>query len=334
MNDHTIKQQKSIQYLGIVIDECLTWLPHLDYIKSKVCKIMNNLLRLLGMPKPVLKELYKRAIERTIVYTCPAWWYPPTVKMRNKTNSIQRIALLAMTKSYKTAPTAALQVIAGIMPLDLKLDMESIIQRTKRGWTDFKYEDLELSRDQIEFPVPKWHSHPAHIQVFGWDNKPPINKGLEIYTDGSKSEDGTGAGFCSFMNGVCHDQFMFKLDKTSTVYQAETLALKSALLWLKSHPSPAHIYSDSQAVLKSIHKYNIYNQNIIAIKKLLAFTKAKLHWIRGHQGTAGNEKADELAKQGIYLNTYLDCKIPMSNSIIRTTNVHTSTECFGETAFQ
>ncbi|XP_035225086.1 uncharacterized protein LOC118197658 [Stegodyphus dumicola] len=323
MNDYTIKRQKSIQYLGIVIDECLTWLPHLDYIKSKVCKIMNNLLRLPGLPKPVLKELYKRAIERTIVYACPAWWYPPTVKMRNKTNSIQRIALLTMTKCYKTASTAALQVIAGIMPLHLKLDMESIIQRSKRGWTDFKFEDLEFTREQTEFPIHKWHSHPAHIQVFGWDNKPPINKGLEIYTDGLKSEDGTGAGFCSFINGVCHEQFMFQLDKTSTVYQAETLALKSALLWLKSHHSPAHIYSDSQAVLKSINKYDICNQNIIAINKLLAYTKAKLHWIRGHQGSIGDEKADELAKQGIYSNTHLECKIPMSY-IIKMTKIKVS----------
>ncbi|XP_035230366.1 uncharacterized protein LOC118202311 [Stegodyphus dumicola] len=236
-----------------------------------------------GLPKPVFKELYKRAIERTVVYACPAWWHPPTGKMRNKTNSIQRIALLAMTKSYKTTPTAALQIIAENLPLDIKLDMECAIQCTKRGWTDFKFEDIKIIKEQIEFPAHKWHTHPALIKVYEWDSKPSTNKGLGLYTDGSKNEDGTGVGFWSFWHGVYQEQFMFQLDKNCTVYQAETQALKLALLWLKTHHGPAHIYSDSQAVLKSVGKFDIYNKSITEVKKLLSYTKAKLYWITKQQ---------------------------------------------------
>ena len=38
INDKNIKQLKNTTFLGIVIDECLTWNDHLDLIAKKVIK--------------------------------------------------------------------------------------------------------------------------------------------------------------------------------------------------------------------------------------------------------------------------------------------------------
>ena len=38
INDENIKQVKNTTFLGIVIDECLTWNDHLDLVAKKVIK--------------------------------------------------------------------------------------------------------------------------------------------------------------------------------------------------------------------------------------------------------------------------------------------------------
>ncbi|XP_035219381.1 uncharacterized protein LOC118192494 [Stegodyphus dumicola] len=266
-----------------------------------------------------MKELYKRAIERTAFYACAAWWFPPTVKMRNKANTIQRVALLAMTKCYKTVPTSALQILAGLIPLDIKLDQESAIQRTKRGWSDFSFENLNFSSKKLsDFPEHKWYTHPAWIKTCEWNDRLPTNKNYEVFTDGSKNDEGTGVGFCVYWNGTLKSEYSYKLDQNCSVYQAETQAMKSALQWLKDHKYKAHLHTDSQAVLKSLAKFDILNSEIIKVKKLAFITKVKLHWIRGHRGYRGNEKADELDKKGISSTERINCKIPL-RSIVRKT---------------
>ncbi|GBN66301.1 hypothetical protein AVEN_169593-1 [Araneus ventricosus] len=47
------------------------------------------------------------------------------IKLKLNSFHIQRLSLLNITGAYKTTPTAALQVISGIMPLPLKLEAEA-----------------------------------------------------------------------------------------------------------------------------------------------------------------------------------------------------------------
>ncbi|GBM56643.1 hypothetical protein AVEN_147016-1 [Araneus ventricosus] len=52
--------------------------------------------------------------------------------MITKLSQIQRPFLLNITGAYRTSPTAALQAITGIMPLDIKLEAEA-------SFTSFSY---------------------------------------------------------------------------------------------------------------------------------------------------------------------------------------------------
>ncbi|BES88315.1 Hypothetical protein NTJ_01122 [Nesidiocoris tenuis] len=65
---------------------------------------------------------YKGVFLPTILYAAATWWAKPSKKIRDKVQSLQRAALIPLTKAYRTSATAALQVIAGIEPLDLVLD--------------------------------------------------------------------------------------------------------------------------------------------------------------------------------------------------------------------
>src|SRR6218665_868254 len=51
-----------VKFLGVIIDEHLTWKPHNDHVKSKVNKIVGIIYRLKGsLPNYSLKLLYTRA---------------------------------------------------------------------------------------------------------------------------------------------------------------------------------------------------------------------------------------------------------------------------------
>ncbi|GBM35616.1 Retrovirus-related Pol polyprotein from type-1 retrotransposable element R1, partial [Araneus ventricosus] len=112
-NGKAIKLARQLRILGVVLDDYLNGNPHIQHVGEKILKILNRLTiarTRRGLSGRVLKLLYKRALERILVYAAPAWW-TGTVKQTTKINSIQRQILLAVTGAFRTTSTAALQII-------------------------------------------------------------------------------------------------------------------------------------------------------------------------------------------------------------------------------
>ncbi|CAI6355697.1 unnamed protein product [Macrosiphum euphorbiae] len=82
--------------------------------------------------------LYKVVYFPTITYGSNTWY--PTISARQKTKleSAQRQTLLAVTGAYSTTSTRALQVIAGVPPIHLQIEMKMDI---KNGMTHHEAED-------------------------------------------------------------------------------------------------------------------------------------------------------------------------------------------------
>lgn len=75
-----------------------------------------------GMDRAKCNLIYKMVFVPKIAYAANFWGHTAELtKAREALGSIQRRALLGMTAAYNTASTQALQVIAGILPLDLQV---------------------------------------------------------------------------------------------------------------------------------------------------------------------------------------------------------------------
>ncbi|XP_035206671.1 uncharacterized protein LOC118181618 [Stegodyphus dumicola] len=86
-----------------------------------------------GAPPWVLKRWWYQAItERIVLYGAAIWGNTLNVSMRRLLLSMQRLQLLLICKGYRTTSTTALQVLAGIPPLDLQAERESLIARVLR----------------------------------------------------------------------------------------------------------------------------------------------------------------------------------------------------------
>lgn len=123
---------------------------------------------------------------------------------------------------------------------------------------------------------------------------------LEMYTDGSKTEAGTGSGvYCQQLD----INSSIKLPNECTVFQAKMLAIKvavSTLLSLNTLGRAISIYVDSQAAIKALEGTRVRSTLVLeTIKELNSLgrtNRVRICWVPGHANHAGNEKADELAR--------------------------------------
>ncbi|XP_050512801.1 uncharacterized protein LOC126888504 [Diabrotica virgifera virgifera] len=137
---------------------------------------------------------------------------------------------------------------------------------------------------------------------------------LEIYTDASKQNDGTG---CAFYIPSANIQEKFKLNSSTSIFSAEAIGIIKACEYIeKSKLKKIHLLSDSLSVLKCIaNPINVVATDINPfIKKL----KLKIHklrkshyelkftWVKAHIGLRGNEVVDSLAKESLTTGQYME----------------------------
>ncbi|XP_045532182.1 uncharacterized protein LOC123719858 [Pieris brassicae] len=86
-----------------------------------------------------------------------------------------------------------------------------------------------------------------------------------------------------------------------TVYQAELAALVGAIGEAAMGGANVNICSDSRSSLEAIAGGRSRNPRVVEIRRHLVESRRngqniKLHWVKAHVGTEGNERADELAR--------------------------------------
>ena len=144
-----------------------------------------------------------------------------------------------------------------------------------------------------------------------------------IFTDGACVGNGKSfsrGGIGVFFGKGDKRNFSGKLKGTpQTNNRAELSAVIKALTLLKQDEKDVTIYTDSKYVCKSVNDYMkkwvetdwklstgkpVKNKDLfIEFNDLMLLNKIegkdiKIRWIKGHAGLFGNEKADELAREG------------------------------------
>jgi len=138
-----------------------------------------------------------------------------------------------------------------------------------------------------------------------------------IYTDGAcKGNPGPGGWGVLLRNADGVEKELFGGEMGTTNNRMEMMAVIQALQALK-RPCDVKLHLDSQYVLKGItewlngwkakgwktaSKQPVKNVDLWQqIDSLLANSGHRIewHWVRGHAGDAGNERADALANRGV-----------------------------------
>lgn len=137
---------------------------------------------------------------------------------------------------------------------------------------------------------------------------------VEIYTDGAcRGNPGPGGWGAILLSGD-HEKELKGAEPSTTNNRMELMAAIQALAALK-RASDVVLYTDSQYVRKGIlewmpqwklrdwrtaDKKPVKNVDLWqALEREIARHKIEWHWVKGHAGVPGNERADRLANQAI-----------------------------------
>jgi ribonuclease HI len=168
--------------------------------------------------------------------------------------------------------------------------------------------------------VKYWH-HPAERINFLTENNEETST-IQIFTNGSKSEQEVGAGLAIFKSGTHIKSLKYKLNKRCTNNQAEQLAILRTLDYtenLQTEDKTATIYTDSRMTVDSLKNSKIHILLIEEIRRKLREVekinwKIQLCWVKAHVGIQGNELVDTLAKEAATKADIIECykKVPKS----------------------
>ena len=137
---------------------------------------------------------------------------------------------------------------------------------------------------------------------------------VEIFTDGAcKGNPGPG-GWGALLVAGTHEKELFGGELGTTNNRMELMAVIEALNAL-SRPCEVIVHTDSQYVQKGISEWihgwkargwktaakaPVKNEDLWKqLDQAQARHKIEWRWVRGHNGHAGNERADALANRGV-----------------------------------
>ena len=341
LGDKEIKMVKQVKCLGVILDSKLSWKPHcLDRIRKATISLM-QCRRAIGKTwglKPRQAFWIFTAIIRPILAYAAVIWISATNSntLVERLQKVQRLACITITSAYPSTPTAALEKLLRIPPVNIFLKGEAYLAtyRLERGdmWTrrrfiggrgkrfkshvDMNNEGksiipiLNMPRDSCtpylqfdrKFSVQIEERDKIQSKIDEFDNHI-----IQCYTDGSHIEGKTGAGiYFKHQTPEMENQSIF-LGIYATVYQAEVLAISHAVDTMNKAGitnQTISILSDSQAALQALACPKI-KQLLVAncidnLNTLCQNNQVTLMWVPGHSNIDGNEEADTLAKTGAY----------------------------------
>lgn len=302
-----------IRLLGLIIDKNLNFKSHVTAICKRSADIYKQLACAAkvtwGLNGEIIRTIYVAVIEPIITYGASAWAAASQLQMnRKQLESIQRGFAQKICKAYRTTSLTSVQVLSGTLPLDLRIQESATLHQAKKGHTiDFvpPGRNLEGRVRFQDFPHPSTMTTTEYELLENMDPKTQEDHhilGPQVYTDGSKMEGKVGAALTWWENGKEVENDTFSLDPTCTVFQSELYALHRAVLRAKeSGKETVNILSDSRSSLELLSNPAILHPLAKTIKENISDIRAqgkqvRLFWLRAHVGTAGNERADELAK--------------------------------------
>ncbi|XP_023953798.2 uncharacterized protein LOC112057581 [Bicyclus anynana] len=292
----------------------MTYNKHVANTAIKILNIYKQLAKTAkitwGLNPEIIRTIYVAVIEPIAMYAASVWAEASNkISVQKQLNAVQREFAQKISKSYRTVSLHAAMVLAGLLPLDLRIKEQAQLYEIKRGRPVNNLPADRKIESRISFMEFIHPSLSAGISYSCLDDLSPENieknkiEGNVIYTDGSKIEGKVGAAVSVWKSGAEIKFMKLKLEPYCSVFQAEMCALEKATGWiLKQKDDRYCILSDSRSSLDLIKSGNVshplaYNirRNIRAVRD--QGRSVELFWIKAHVGIEGNERADALAKE-------------------------------------
>ena len=121
----SLKMVNHVRYLGVTFDTGMRITRHVSDITQMAFEAVAGILRVAknySVSYSCLIKIYEGVYRAIVLYGVGAWGKLVRGRHRRKLVQGQRQVLVRITKAYRTISTNAVQVIAGVLPIDIELD--------------------------------------------------------------------------------------------------------------------------------------------------------------------------------------------------------------------
>ena len=329
-----IEYQTEVKYLGITLDRKLHWTKHIDDKIGKAKRFLHNVANITRKnwgPKPKLMRWAYLGVVRPMLCYGSMIWGHRAPDQEAKLRRINRMAMNTFASFPKSTPTRALEIMLDVMPLHLHCRAEGLAARIRLdsvlefGWdgqnnkkthsqSHLRHWQLKLEAQNVDI------RHSDQCNLVYWNPLYRVCRDsftgaakfrtptqYNVFTDGSRKDEQTGAGFAVYKGTREVETGSYRLPNHATVFQAEITAVAMAAKKLQEMQTGEmkyiKIFVDSQAALLALGNPKVRSKAVACATEALnglaaRVTSVVLLWIPAHKGHVGNELADKLAKRG------------------------------------
>ena len=124
MSGTQLEYSDSMKYLGVTLQKQLSWHGQTRERVHKSIKTMNLANAAIGLKWGFNPEralwVYTAMARSVATYGSIVWSPYCDITIKNMLDKLQRKAMLCMTSSMRSTPTAGMEVVLGLLPLDLQ----------------------------------------------------------------------------------------------------------------------------------------------------------------------------------------------------------------------
>ncbi|XP_076638774.1 uncharacterized protein LOC143350585 [Colletes latitarsis] len=159
-----LKISTELKYLGLHYDRSHKFRVHIEYICKKAARVMSALARItpnVGGPGYKTGLTYYYVMESILLYAAPIWASALELEVnRIRLQNAQCLGLGRVVKTYRTVAREVLPVLAGVLPILLKVkerqeifQIESRIKRARLAGHDLRIPDLNGEKARVRSQI-------------------------------------------------------------------------------------------------------------------------------------------------------------------------------------
>jgi hypothetical protein len=321
MDGKNLEYSNEMKYLGVTIQKRLSWTTHVSERTKKAGRLLNMVQNVIGQnwgldPDKVLWT-HTAIVRPKVCYAAMVWATSIGTTMSKKMEQLQRKVLLGASAAMRSTPTAAMEAIMGLPPMDLFALGEAMKARARtRGKMRDTWDGLNLSLKRAEakghrrvlddalrqlVEVDNMEETPNERSTVEWKE---VESDLEMVTDGA-CRDGEMGFAWTLYDGPSVVAAGSGHGGKGSPYRAELVGLDDALLWLISNPHrlrgrKLNLTTDCKSAVEALKGTKVKDAAVKGIldkaKILSTLGDIGLKWVQRNEGEK-RDLVDAMARQ-------------------------------------